>query len=140
MANCFFCGKKLEQFKASNGAGKIGITVPENTRTKDHLHPRFNGGTDHPSNLVWACPSCNREKGNLSVEEYRAAMAYRHGLFWMEQHKRFSFWGERSFHNKAFSVYGLQAKLLWQEIREKSKNKGSNRIASLFEIAESKFK
>lgn len=30
----------------------------------DHFRPRARDGTDHPSNLVYACTACNRHKGS----------------------------------------------------------------------------
>lgn len=41
----------------------------------DHFVPVSRGGTNAHSNLVAACKSCNREKGDMLVEEYRAFLA-----------------------------------------------------------------
>lgn len=36
----------------------------------DHVVPVSMGGTNHPSNLVTACKTCNRTKGNKMPEEW----------------------------------------------------------------------
>lgn len=41
----------------------------------DHFVPVSRGGTNAHSNLVAACKSCNREKGDMLIEEYRAFLA-----------------------------------------------------------------
>ncbi|MEO5809538.1 MAG: HNH endonuclease signature motif containing protein [Sphingomicrobium sp.] len=40
--------------------------------TRDHLHPRKEGGTDFLHNLVFACGRCNREKGGSDLITFRA--------------------------------------------------------------------
>ncbi len=37
--------------------------------TVDHVHPKCKGGGYQWTNLVTACPSCNRKKANLSLKE-----------------------------------------------------------------------
>jgi 5-methylcytosine-specific restriction endonuclease McrA len=37
--------------------------------TVDHIIPKSYGGKDTWENLVCACPSCNRKKGNLTLEQ-----------------------------------------------------------------------
>lgn len=37
----------------------------------DHIHPVSRGGTDELGNLTVACQSCNREKSNMTVKEWR---------------------------------------------------------------------
>jgi 5-methylcytosine-specific restriction endonuclease McrA len=37
----------------------------------EHQHPRIQGGTDDPGNLVLACKYCNAQKGGRTVEQYR---------------------------------------------------------------------
>lgn len=36
----------------------------------DHLMPLSRGGTDDPTNLVWACVHCNESKGDRTAEEF----------------------------------------------------------------------
>lgn len=36
----------------------------------DHLFPVSRGGTDHPTNLVLACMSCNMAKGSKTLREW----------------------------------------------------------------------
>ena len=50
---CQYCGHKTMQL------------------TVDHVVPRFRGGTHAWSNLVAACPPCNRKKGGRLLEEVR---------------------------------------------------------------------
>jgi HNH endonuclease len=57
---CFYCGRK-------RGA----------ELTLDHVYPRSKGGTSEESNLVAACLECNRDKGDLTLEEYRVAVFLR---------------------------------------------------------------
>jgi 5-methylcytosine-specific restriction endonuclease McrA len=40
----------------------------------EHKIPRARGGRDHPSNIVPACRTCNRRKGIMTIEEYRASI------------------------------------------------------------------
>lgn len=48
---CYYCGK-------------FGDTI-------DHLLPRGKGGYTTPVNCVCACLSCNQQKGNLTLEQYK---------------------------------------------------------------------
>jgi 5-methylcytosine-specific restriction endonuclease McrA len=41
-----------------------------NTACLDHVLPRASGGSNHESNLVTACFSCNAERGDLSAIEF----------------------------------------------------------------------
>ena len=40
--------------------------------TRDHLHPRKDGGTNYLHNLVFACGPCNRGKGHRDLISFRA--------------------------------------------------------------------
>jgi len=60
---CWWCGKKLK------------LTVKHNTRTRigydvDHRIPLTKGGSNDPSNLVLACPSCNSSKRDRLPSEW----------------------------------------------------------------------
>lgn len=46
----------------------VGLT--DDNRTLDHVIPRARGGSNATENLVLACVKCNREKGDMSVEDY----------------------------------------------------------------------
>lgn len=37
----------------------------------DHIHPYSRGGTNDADNLTVACASCNRSKGDLTLDEWR---------------------------------------------------------------------
>ena len=45
--------------------------------TLDHLTPYSEGGSNHESNLVTCCQRCNSSRGNRSVEQFAAGVAYR---------------------------------------------------------------
>lgn len=51
------------------------VLEPENSKrsaTLDHVIPRSRGGDHHWENVVCACLTCNREKGDLTSDEYLA--------------------------------------------------------------------
>ena len=52
---CFYCEKTIEWINWSI----------------DHKTPMSRGGSNHRSNKVGACKTCNREKANLTEEEFR---------------------------------------------------------------------
>ena len=52
----------------------------EVANTVDHVTPITRGGTDAHSNLVAACGSCNREKGNRTLNEWRPNWTEEHEL------------------------------------------------------------
>lgn len=52
---CQYCGTKLKKDEI----------------TWDHMYPQNFGGPTITSNLVAACPTCNVEKSNMTVEEYQ---------------------------------------------------------------------
>lgn len=45
------------------------------TATLDHVLPVSRGGTNGKHNLVAACERCNRAKGSMTAEEFRAAQS-----------------------------------------------------------------
>ncbi len=54
-AHCFHCEKWMEPQKLSHKC------------TRDHLHPKVEGGNDKLHNLVFACSDCNRAKGRAHL-------------------------------------------------------------------------
>ncbi len=46
---------------------------PGKLATRDHLQPRSRGGRTTKSNIVLACGTCNRKKGNRTEEEFLQA-------------------------------------------------------------------
>jgi hypothetical protein len=46
----------------------------------DHMDPRSRHGDDDEANLIGACSSCNSQKRDRTVEEYRALLAYQRRL------------------------------------------------------------
>lgn len=62
--------------------GYCGVTLVETPndaaqRTREHLTPTSRGGDSGRTNVMDACARCNKDKGNLTVEEYRAVLAVR---------------------------------------------------------------
>ena len=57
----------------------------------DHMHPKSRGGRDDDDNLIGACTSCNSQKRDRTVEEYRALLAYQRRL---PDIRMVSFYGE----------------------------------------------
>tara|TARA_R100000655_G_scaffold109140_1_gene162831 strand:+ start:3982 stop:4374 length:393 start_codon:yes stop_codon:yes gene_type:complete len=60
---CFYCGKETENLCI------------------DHFIPKSNGGSDHISNLMNSCRSCNSAKSNRSLEEFRYSMMCKNSKF-----------------------------------------------------------
>ena len=56
---CYYCDKSLGAFKNRKDRWEV-----------DHLYPRILGGTDSLDNLVAACFSCNRSKGDKTPEDF----------------------------------------------------------------------
>lgn len=69
--NCYYCGAEIY-------VG--GRQKDPDTATRDHVTPLSRGGTNSKDNLVWACKSCNQEKGASTLEEYRARLIQRRGV------------------------------------------------------------
>lgn len=51
---CFYCRDRLT----------------DENRTRDHLHPKSKGGKLYDDNKVYACRTCNKWKGDLTIEEW----------------------------------------------------------------------
>ena len=60
---CFYCARPI----CKNSLN------PDTEATEDHMDPISRGGTDFIWNIVPACFACNRLKGALTVDEFRAA-------------------------------------------------------------------
>lgn len=60
---CFYCARPICQNSLD----------PDAELTKDHMDPISRGGTDFIWNIVPACFACNCLKGNMTVDEFRAA-------------------------------------------------------------------
>jgi hypothetical protein len=63
---CAYCGCDLA------GGGEL-----------DHKHPVSRGGNNWPSNMAWACLTCNRDKHNKTAEEFLKWRRSR-GLPWVK--------------------------------------------------------
>lgn len=63
MERCWYCGCELiRDAEAPNG------------RTRDHQTPKSRGGKFLPGNQVWACRTCNQDKADRTLAEYRKHM------------------------------------------------------------------
>ena len=54
---CAYCGKRAAS-------------------TRDHVFPKSRGGSNHESNLVWACRPCNSRKGARTPKEAGMKIEY----------------------------------------------------------------
>lgn len=52
---CFYCGKRPGW-------------------QREHKLPKARGGSNLPDNIVRSCMTCNRSKGEMTVEEYRQSL------------------------------------------------------------------
>jgi hypothetical protein len=57
---CVWCNRKAPVADVIKGSFRLSL---------DHLDPWSKGGTNHPTNLVTACLSCNARRGAQSYEE-----------------------------------------------------------------------
>ena len=83
-ANCFFCGCELRHGRGDR----------RRRYSKDHLTPRSRGGASDHSNTVPACVSCNLDKGNLTLPEYRLIVTFRSGKLRFRSKSLHRFYGE----------------------------------------------
>ncbi|MGP5022373.1 HNH endonuclease [Glutamicibacter arilaitensis] len=62
---CIYCHTPLnfENRRAPNGA------------QVDHVIPHSKGGSDHPSNLIVCCRTCNISKGNRAAPKKKTVLA-----------------------------------------------------------------
>lgn len=67
---CWYCGARVV-LDPKGGAARMA--------TVDHQTPISRGGSGAKDNLVTACQTCNQQKANMTVEEYRAYLAERRG-------------------------------------------------------------
>jgi len=88
---CFYCNTVLVKFK-SNKQHRIN---PPNGLTRDHLQPRDRGGREIVDNTVYCCCNCNVDKARLTLQEYRAVLAYRNGMISDDELVNFQFPGEK---------------------------------------------
>lgn len=76
--HCWYCGSELVVYTRSS----------TNRFSVDHIIPQRKGGTDHINNLLACCLSCNTEKKDRTLEEYRAYLTRKNNgvpLFSKEQ-------------------------------------------------------
>lgn len=63
---CAYCGAAIPHFSKR-----------VNTMELQHRIPLSRGGSDDPENLIASCRQCNRAKGDMTEQEFRAATAAR---------------------------------------------------------------
>lgn len=66
----YFCGRTLHRM-CGEGRGPLGLCPT--CATLDHVHPRSQGGSNDPANLVTCCWEENDAKGPRTVEQWAAA-------------------------------------------------------------------
>ena len=69
---CYWCGQVLLPTGTQLNDGHAHPLAG----TRDHLVPRFLGGTDHHNNLVLACYTCNSMRGHMTVYAWRKRLKY----------------------------------------------------------------
>jgi hypothetical protein len=52
---------------------------------REHVHPRYRGGSDSEENIWPACEKCNRFKSTFSIEQFRGELALQ-----LERARRYS--------------------------------------------------
>ncbi len=74
MQGCFYCGERMRR----SNRYRLGRMA----RSADHLTPRSRGGSSFEldGNIVYCHRKCNEDKGNRTLEEYRAIIADRKGI------------------------------------------------------------
>jgi hypothetical protein len=74
--HCPYCNRHLSYAPVVKGAQQ-----PLNLATRDHVVPRCKGGGGSRVNqhvTVYCCNACNQDKGSLTLNEWRAALSWRH--------------------------------------------------------------
>lgn len=79
---CFYCGRPVRKAKIGNGA-----KVPDDALTQDHVTPRSRGGKGNNARKVVCCFKCNQDKFSLTLDEYRAVVAFRAGEITLPPYK-----------------------------------------------------
>jgi 5-methylcytosine-specific restriction endonuclease McrA len=51
--------------------GYCGAIVPKKKMTVDHITPKCKGGTNDIENLMPCCGDCNRDKADMSLDQFR---------------------------------------------------------------------
>lgn len=67
---CWFCGTRTEICTDKKGKDCT------NEASLEHLNPVSRGGSDNESNLVTACRTCNTQKKDRTLDEYRDYIRY----------------------------------------------------------------
>lgn len=52
------------------------IKIPWNQLSYDHVQPSSREGLNEVANLILCCNPCNRQKGNLTGDEYKALLVF----------------------------------------------------------------
>lgn len=75
---CFYCGTEVTLFAADSNCGPIPAEKLRTWASVDHLTPISQGGSNDDSNLITACRTCNAQKKDRTLEEYREFCSHRH--------------------------------------------------------------
>ena len=63
---CYYCGRKMSMNMTRKNQGA------DKKATLEHLKRKVDGGTYHVDNIVVACQQCNCNRGDYSVETWKA--------------------------------------------------------------------
>jgi len=71
-------GQRARVYAKTNG--RCFYCIEREAKHLDHMMPKVRGGGNEDANLIGACRTCNIQKNDRTVEEYRAYLAYRNRL------------------------------------------------------------
>ena len=89
---CYYCNVVLVKYIQSTPKHR-NIQVPKNGKTKDHIEPLRIRGKGAEVSTVPCCVECNQDKGRLTLDEFKAVVAFRKGFI---QVHNFRFPGEKN--------------------------------------------
>ena len=113
-----------------------GCELTDKNRTLDHMYPRRWGGISIPENLVPSCKNCNRDKMDMSYDQF---MQYRKLKTKTDKEKFYKKCLEANFkvlrrsrfvlNSNWLSVYDIQELLRYMKFNNLEKTKSSNLAA-----------
>ena len=113
-----------------------GCELTDKNRTLDHMYPRRWGGISIPENLVPSCKNCNRDKMDMSYDQF---MRYRKLKTKTDKEKFYKKCLEANFkvlrrarfvlNSNWLSVYDIQELLRYMKFNNLEKTKSSNLAA-----------
>lgn len=74
---------QILQERSDGACGYCGKILDKSTTTRDHIIPRARGGRTQTDNLMLCCITCNNQKRDLDLEDFRAER-FNGSAFWFE--------------------------------------------------------